>query len=165
MCIHNIHIYIYTYIYIYIYIPAWQKRGREHWCCPDHITSSAAPLQQKCHGELAWEWSGAWRLHQSCCVHAKWTMRKRISLGVWTHCWAEDSFTKDFGAPFPEACFAWCASFRSKRFSCTFWASRWRQYFCYCTAAKVSCNISCVCFVVCWRWQNCHMGRSTLWWQ
>ena len=40
-------------------------------------------------------------------------------------------------------------SFRSNRISSAFRASEWRQPYCCCTAAKDSCNLVCVCFVVC----------------
>ena len=94
---------------------------------------------------------------------AEWTWRNRLSLGIWWSCRSENRCRAVFGATFPEACCTRWTSLGSCRLPSTFWASGWRQPHCCCTAKDV-CNKTCVCFVVCWRQQNYHVGRSPIWW-
>ena len=82
----------------------------------------------------------------------KWMVQHLFSLAVWHLCWLENSCSKVFWAKFPETCYTWRASFGSSRLSSLFWVERWEHLCCCSTTAKGSCNILCVCFVVCWRW-------------
>ena len=84
-------------------------------------------------------------------LFAQWTQWNHLGLALWHGGWPQNSCTTVLGAMLPGACFMWWTSFRSSRPSSTLWASKWRQHHCYCTAAKDSCNLECVCFVVWWR--------------
>ena len=147
-------------------ITRWEPLLDENHCWRRPVESLQLKLRELCsHGVSAAKQWGSWQQFASTCGFAKWAVRRCIGAAAWHHWWPENSCSTVFEAKFPKAsCSRWVPS-GSSRTSPTFRASRWRHHRCHRTGAKVSRHKECLCSVVCWSWQDCHVGQPRSWWR
>ena len=123
-----------------------EKAQIDRWCCGG------------CGAVRKWYW-GVGQHTAAECVVAQRPLCIAIASSGWQRFGFEIGGPAVVAASFPEACCSRWSSLGSSRISSKFRASKWRQRYCYCTAAQSSCNRWCCGFVVPRRGQDCRMGQ------